>query len=458
MSKTKFDIADLFELRGAVIYNPDDYKATARVTIDSRAVKKGAIFVAIKGKRFDGHSFVRDAVKNGAGAVVISKRKLGEFDDVDIPIVAVPNTIKAFGELAAIKREKLNYKIVGITGSNGKTTTKEFAATLLSEKFKTGKTEANNNNNIGVPLTILNAKTTDEALVVELGTNHFGEIKYAAEIARPDVAMITNIGLAHSKYLKDKKGVLKEKSALFEVTAKRDGAILLNVDDAMLKKLRKKYANVTTFGFSDDAEINGEFLGYAKDGLPKLRVTYGKRKLEVKIPLYGKANISNALNAVAIALLFGLSNSEIRRGVKKFAQTPGRFEVIKLRKATIINDAYNASPESMRAAIESLAEMPAKKRIAILADMLELGENAPELHAKLASSVKKAKFDALFLVGKNMARLAEARGVSATHFKNAAALLKKLDDYDFTDATILIKGSRGMKLERIVKYFTEKYD
>jgi hypothetical protein len=141
VSKTKFDIADLFELRGAVIYNPDDYKATARVTIDSRAVKKGAIFLAIKGKRFDGHSFVRDAVKNGAGAVVISKRKLGEFDDVDIPIVAVPNTIKAFGELAAIKREKLNYKIVGITGSNGKTTTKEFAATLLAEKFKTGKTD-----------------------------------------------------------------------------------------------------------------------------------------------------------------------------------------------------------------------------------------------------------------------------------------------------------------------------
>ena len=393
MSKTKFTLEDLFNLRGAVIYNPDDYKPTQFVSIDSRAMRKGAIFVAIKGKRFDGHNFVRDAIKNGAGAVIISSRKLKDFDDVEIPIVTVPNTIKAYGELANVKRNKINYLTIGITGSNGKTTTKDLTAILLSEKFKTAKTEANNNNHIGVPLTILSAKPSDEALALELGTNHFGEIEYIANIAEPDIALITNIGNAHSKYLKNKKGVLAEMRVLFDVAERRGGKILVNIDDALLRKLADKYRGAITFGFDESAEIKGEIIGRDKNGFPKLRAIYGKRKLEVKIPLAGKANLLSAFNAIAIALVAGLSNKEIKNGAKKFEQTKGRFEIIRLKDFTIINDTYNASPESMKISIESLGEFDASKKIAVLGDMLELGEDAEKQHKTLAKVLRKAKID-----------------------------------------------------------------
>ncbi len=458
MSRTKFTLEDLFNLRGAVIYNPDDYKSTPYVSIDTRTLRKGAVFVAIKGKKFDGHDFVREAVKKGAGAVIISKRKLGLFDDVDIPIVTVPNTVKALGELARIKREKMNYTVVGITGSNGKTTTKEFAAALLAEKYKVCKTEANNNNHIGVPLTILSAKTKDEIIVTELGTNRFGEIRYVAEIALPDVALITNIGAAHAKYLKDKRGVLKEKVALFEVTAERGGKILINADDKMLASLRGKFGNETTFGFSENADIRAEKIGSNKKGFPKMCVFYGKRKIEFALPVLGEANVKNALNAVAVGLALGLNNAQIKKGVAKFKATQGRFEIIETKKITVINDAYNASPESMREAVESLVSLDAKRKIAILGDMFELGEKSERFHKALAPVLRKARLDAVFLVGKEMKVLEGAKIKGAKHFKNVQSLLKFLDSQNLEGATVLVKASRGMKFERIVNFLTEKYD
>ena len=458
MSKTKFILEDLFNLRGAVIYNPDDYKPTQFVSIDSRAMRKGAIFVAIKGKRFDGHNFVRDAIKNGAGAVIISSRKLNDFDDVEIPIVTVPNTIKAYGELANVKRNKINYLTIGITGSNGKTTTKDLTAILLSEKFKTAKTEANNNNHIGVPLTILSAKPSDEALVLELGTNHFGEIEYIANIAEPDIALITNIGNAHSKYLKNKKGVLAEKRVLFDVAERRNGKILVNIDDALLRKLSDKYRGAITFGFDESAEIKGEIIGKDKNGFPKLRAIYGKRKLEVKIPLAGKANLLSAFNAIAIAFVAGLSNKEIKSGAKKFEQTKGRFEIIRLKDFTIINDTYNASPESMKISIESLGEFDASKKIAVLGDMLELGEDAEKQHKALAKVLRKAKIDEVLLFGKNMKTLKDEKKLNVSHFAKMDTLIKRLKQSDLRNSVIIVKGSRGMKMERVVKFLTENYD
>ncbi len=458
MSKTKFTLEDLFNLRNAVIYNPDDFKATPHVSIDTRTLRKGAIFFAIKGKNFDGHDFVFDAVKKGAGAVVVSKRKLSDFDDVEIPIVAVPNTVKAFGELARTKREKMNCKVIGITGSVGKTTTKEFVATLLSEKFSVAKTEANNNNHIGVPLTIMNAKWKDEIIVAELGTNHFGEIKYIAEIAQPDYALITNIGNSHTKFLKNRAGVLKEKKELFDVTENRGGKILLNIDDKNLAKLEKKYGNVVTFGFSEQAQIRGEIFGKNKQGFAKMRVSTGKRKIEFTLPVLGEANLNNALNAVAVAIELGLNNTQIKKGVKKFEAVNGRFEIIRKKSVTIIDDAYNASPESMRAAIESLAEIKAEKKIAILGDMLELGENSERQHKALSSVLRKASLDLVLLVGKEMRALATSKIKNVKYFGNLKSLIKFLDEYDFSKSVTLIKASRGMKLDKAVKILSEKYD
>ena len=207
----RITLEDLFNIPTAVIYNPDAYKSAAAVFIDSRQVKKKSIFVAIKGKNFDGHDFVKEAVKKGAGAIIINKRKLSEFDELDLPVITVSNTTHAYGELARIWRKKLKAKVISITGSNGKTSTKEILSEILSEKYKVHKTTANNNNHIGVPLTILSAPSGCEVVVLEHGTNHFGEIEYTAKIAQPDYSLITNIGSGHLEFLKDKKGVYKGK-------------------------------------------------------------------------------------------------------------------------------------------------------------------------------------------------------------------------------------------------------
>ena len=228
MSAVRITLEDLFNLPASEIVNPDNYKAVSKISIDSRMINKGSLFIAIKGEKFDGHNFVREVIKNGASAVVIERKKYSQFRDLDIPVILVDKTVDALGGLAKVWRSKLNAKVVSITGSAGKTTTKDIIGTLLSEKYKTKKTSGNNNNHIGVPLTILSADKNDEVLVLEHGTNHFGEIDYTANIAQPDYALITNIGTSHLAFLKNKRGVLKEKKSLFDVTAKRDGTLLIN--------------------------------------------------------------------------------------------------------------------------------------------------------------------------------------------------------------------------------------
>ncbi|MEK6552951.1 MAG: Mur ligase family protein, partial [Bacteroidota bacterium] len=231
MGKIKITIEDLFNISSAVIYNPDAFKPVSNVEIDSRRVKKGSLFIAIKGEKYDGHDFILDALKKGANSVVIDSRKLKKFSFLEIPVVAVNNTIRAYGELAKIWRNKISAKVISITGSNGKTTVKEMIASLLSEKYNVVKTEANNNNHIGVPLTILGTDEKCEALVLEQGTNHFNEIEYSANISRPDYAMITNIGDSHLEFLKNREGVYKEKSALLDITEIHGGTVFLNMDD-----------------------------------------------------------------------------------------------------------------------------------------------------------------------------------------------------------------------------------
>lgn len=224
-------------------------KGVTNVVIDSRKAKKGSLFVAIKGEKFDGHNYVLTAVQNGAVAVVIDKKKLNKYKSLTIPVITVADTIKAYGDIAKIWRNKLTAKVICISGSNGKTTVKEMIATLLSEKFNVVKTEANNNNHIGVPLTIFSADEKCDILVLELGTNHFGEIEYTSGIAQPDFAVLTNIGDSHLEFFKNREGVYIEKSILFSVTDKLCGTILINADDSIIKAGSKEYKNKITYGF-----------------------------------------------------------------------------------------------------------------------------------------------------------------------------------------------------------------
>ena len=274
MGKIKITIEDLFNIPSAVIYNPDVYKPVSLVVIDSRKVKKGCMFFAIKGENFDGHDFIRDVIRRGAKAVVINEKKLKKFDFLEMPVITVADTTKAYGDLARMWRRKLHAKVISITGSNGKTTTKEMIATLLSEKYKVVKTEANNNNHIGVPLTIFSADEKCEALVLEQGTNHFGEIAYSANISEPDFAVITNIGESHVEFLKNREGVYKEKSALLTAAEEHGGKVLLNMDDPVIRKKSKSYKNKIRFGFKGKVDVKGKFLEFTDDGRTKIQRTF----------------------------------------------------------------------------------------------------------------------------------------------------------------------------------------
>ena len=270
----------MFNLPTSVIYSPDNYKSASGASIDTRTIKRGELFIALKGEHFDGHDFVNEAVKIGANAVVINEEKYSEFENLSVPVITVKDTTIALGDLAEIWREKLTAKIIGITGSSGKTTTKEILASLLSMKYKVNKTVANNNNHIGVPLTILSTNNSHEVLVAELGSNHFGEISYSANILQPDYALITNIGDSHLEFLENRNGVLKEKVSLFEATLSRKGYLFVNNDDKMLKKIFPKYLNRISFGFSKNSDVKGKILSCSDMGNVNLEIIRIKKLLK----------------------------------------------------------------------------------------------------------------------------------------------------------------------------------
>jgi UDP-N-acetylmuramoyl-tripeptide--D-alanyl-D-alanine ligase len=459
MSKLKFTRKDLSQLPSAVLYEPDTYRETANISIDSRNIKRSSIFVAIKGEKFDGHDFVEAAVKNGAGAVIINRNKLKYFDELNVPIITVIDTIKALGNLANCWRNKLNLRVISITGSSGKTTVKEMLAVLLSEKYNVHKTHVNNNNHIGVPLTILTARAKHEILILEHGTNHFGEIKNTAKIAEPDVALVTNIGNSHLEYLNDKKGVFKEKSELFYTTWQKKGTVFINTDDVYLKKLAKSEHSKITFGFKDSPKVKGEILNYSDDGFPIIRVTYNNKIIETILPLLGESAAKNFLAAAAVALKFGLTKKQILNAVNKLKPPKQRLNDRKFRKFTLVDDSYNSNPDSLSSSIKAVFNIKNRKnRIFILGDMFELGNDSIELH-KNAAKIFKRKSDKIYTIGKMMRYFSAQLNKNISnkhHFSTRNSLKSFLQKLDISDSVILVKGSRGMAMEEFVQVLEDK--
>ena len=460
MKRVTLNIEDLFEIPEATIYNPDDIGLIRNVTIDSREIKKGSLFIAIKGERFDGHSFARKAVKKGAAVLMINKNKLNEFYDIDLPIITVRNTTKALGDLAKLWRRKLNTRVVGITGSNGKTSTKDMLATLLTEKYSVNKTESNNNNNIGVPLTILATNERHGILVAELGTNHFGEIKYSAEILEPDYALITNVGSSHLKYLKSKKGVLKEKITLFDAAKINAGKIFINYDDPLLIKYSGKFKNSISFGFDKRVDVSGRIINYTDDGRPVVEVTKKNKKYINTLPLHGEQSAKNFLASMSIALEMGLTKEQINKGTKKFDVSQGRLNVQQHKNFLLIDDTYNASPDSTKAAIELVEKIKSfHRKVLILGDMLELGKDKIKLHCALSSTVIKCRIDEVYTIGSGMKALYDKlinKDVITKNFRKRESLRKFLLSYDPTGAAILVKGSHGMQMEEFASIILRK--
>src|ERR1035437_7308563 len=389
MNSIKITLEDLYNLPGAEIYNPDIYKPVSSVTIDSRNIPSNALFIAIKGKKFDGHMFIDDVLKKGAKAIVINKSRLNKLKGLRIPIITVPDTTITLGNIASLWKKKLNTKIIAITGSAGKTSTKEILVQLLREKFNVNKTFGNNNNHIGVPLTILNTNNKNDVLVVELGTNHFGEIKYSAGIVQPDYALITNINDSHLEFFKNRNGVLKEKSELIKITDARHGVIFINNDDKLLNKFGLKLNKTVTFAFNNDADVKGKITGYNSLGQPGIEFSYAGKVFSVYLPLYGEQNAKNFLAAVAISLKCGLTGNEIISAARKLVAPDKRLNVKKLNNYLLIDDTYNANPESMRSSLALLGRISAYgQKTAILGDMFELGINEIKLHKKLCPVIK----------------------------------------------------------------------
>ncbi|PKL89233.1 MAG: hypothetical protein CVV23_06180 [Ignavibacteriae bacterium HGW-Ignavibacteriae-2] len=460
MKRASINISDLFDLPGAVIYNPDEFKSCGSVSIDSRTIKKNTLFVAIKGQNFDGHNFVEQAVKSGANAVVIDSRNLKKFKGINITIITVPDTIKAYGQIANIWRRKLGAKIISITGSNGKTTTKDILAELLQSKYKVVKTISNNNNHIGVPLTILSAKSGTEVIVLEHGTNHFGEIEYTSEIAKPDIAIITNIGESHLEFLIDKSGVYNEKAKLFDACIANNGTVVINSDDPIIKKNLKKNTKKISYGSNGNPDYKGKILRYNDYGQLVLEITSGEKSNEFVLPLYGKSNAQNFLAAYTIADMMGVSKTAIQKVTKKITSPKGRLNLFVFNNSLLVDDTYNSNPVSVKAAIDVIKNIKVYNHsLLILGDMFELGERAIEFHKHLAEDVKNIKRVRVATIGKLMKNLADElqkNSIDSVHFNTKKQLEKFLLATDLTNYKILVKGSRGMKMEQFVELIKTK--
>ena len=423
------------------------------VSTDTRKIKKGELFLAIKGDRFDGHSFILDAVSKGAGGVLVQEGGItnANFKLPDVSFILVNDSVKALGNIGNFHRSRFTIPIIGITGSNGKTTTKEMTAAILSKKFNTLKNFGTENNNIGVPLTLMRLNSEHNIAVLEMGTNHLGEIRWLSEIARPTIAIITNIGPSHLEYLEDVDTVLKAKVEILEHMDK-DAKLILNADDEYLKKIKTNLKTVW-FGFDKEADFYADKINLEPDGV-NFRLN---GKWDISLGVLGRHNVYNALSAIACAWDFGISIDEIKDALKEFRVPNMRMEVKRFGDIKIINDTYNANPQSMKQAIETLRDMTTEgRKILIAGDMLELGTFSGRFHHLVGKQAAESGIDLIVAVGKlaeHVGKGAQEAGMSDRKIKLCAVMKearKKVATLIKKGDTILIKGSRAMKMEEIV--------
>jgi len=424
----------------------DRNKWITKISIDSRKLTPGDLFIAIKGDRFDGHNFIEEVIKKGAGAIIVSK---DIKPDLPATTLKVNDTLIALGKIAAYYRQKFKIPLVAITGSNGKTTTKEMLAHLLSKKFTTLKSQGSFNNAVGLPLTLLELNNTIQSAIVEVGMNQVGEIKYLAHLAKPNIAIITNIGHSHIGYLKTKENIAKEKSQLLSALPK-NGIAILNQDDEYLTKI-KFNGRVITYSLGNQADFIAKDL---QQNTNRIEFTINNT-YKIRIPILGLHNVSNALAAVAAAYELGLNFDQIKEAFLDFKTPYGRMELNSFAGVKIINDAYNANPNSLKAALETLNQIQTKgRKILVLGDMLELGEFSEFFHRVMAKEIIDKGINILVTIGEG-ARLTgdetAKQGIEVYNCNSNEEIISKLKTMVKEEDIVLIKGSRRMKLEEVVE-------
>jgi UDP-N-acetylmuramoyl-tripeptide--D-alanyl-D-alanine ligase len=453
----KIEMNDILSLKNITLRNLVDIDRFTGISTDSRTIKKGEVFFAIKGDNFDGHNFVDIAISKGAALIVIDKKwySKNESKYSSAPFLVTGNTIKTLGELANIFRRKFNKPVIALTGSNGKTTTKEMIYSILSKKYNVLRTHGNLNNQIGVPQMIFDLDEKYDIAVIELGTNHFGEIEYLCKILEPDFGLITNIGKGHLQFFKDLNGVRKAKEELFTYLAKHNKFGLINGDDQNVVKASKALTNKRFYGFSNDFDYSGKYIGTDKNLNNQFEVQYNKNhKLQLKLKVLGRHNLMNALAAVAVGLEFKVNQKDIKDALLEFQPVNKRMEFTKAGDIIILNDCYNANPDSIKAALDTLKDIPSKKKkILVLGDMLEVGKNKKLEHESIAKQIKNSGFEYTFLYGplsRYTYKILADKITYCKHYKDKEELAKDLSRVAESGDIILIKGSRGMKMETVI--------
>lgn len=432
------------------------------ISIDSRTVSEGELFIAIRGDRYDGHDFVPAALNKGAWGALVEQSSL-EANHAAMGglrnVIPVDDTLFSLQEMSLIHRKKFTLPVIAITGSNGKTTTKEMLASIMLQKGPVLKNEGNLNNHIGVPLTLLKMQAHHKVAIIEMGMSGLGEIKTLARLALPSVGVITNISAAHLQFLGSTDTVAEAKGELLQ-TMRSDGTAVLNADDRYFIALRNKYSgNVLSFGIEQPADVRAGNINQVRD-VTDITLHADDRSVSVRLRTVGRHNVYNALAAAAAALAMDLPLDTVKFGLEDFHPVAMRSELKVVKGRTILADYYNANPDSMKAALETLASLKTGNRtIAVLGDMLELGDAAAEAHHAIGVTAAKSGIDLMITVGplaKYIAEGAVAAGMARDRVLEAdttsrgAELLK---DHSRTGDAVLIKGSRGMKMEKILEEF-----
>lgn len=420
------------------------------ISTDSRNCPKDSLFFALKGENFNANAFALSALEKGSAYAVVDDEKYA----IDNRFILVENTIETLQKLATFHRNKLGTKIIGITGTNGKTTTKELIAAALSEKYNIHFTKGNFNNHIGVPLTLLQLKPEHQLAVIEMGANHPGEIKILAEITQPNVGIITNVGKAHLEGFGSFEGVMKTKAELYNYIFENGTAIFINKDNDFLVDMATKAGfkldqdNVKTYCLNtgnETCKTQGEISSCSP--LLKMNCKINGSTFKINSKLVGAYNAENILAAAAIASFFDLTNAEIKKGIEKYTPNNNRSQLTITEKNKLIVDAYNANPTSLKAAIQNFAQLKLKKKTLILGDMLELGEQSSLEHQNIVDLLQQNNFSNVLLVGNEFSKTRN----NYPCFNSVLELNDYLKLNPIAGHHILVKGSRGIKLENAIE-------
>ncbi len=452
-------LSKIAQFAGASLSSGDGTVVINKVSTDSRTIKPGELFVALRGENFDGHDFVESAAKAGASGALVDLKWNGNVPK-NFALIQTSNTLQAYQELAANYRRSLTLKVIAITGSNGKTSTKDFTASVLARKFRVTKTEGNFNNHVGLPRTILEATSEDETAVWEIGMNHPGEIAALSKIAAPDAAIITNIGVAHVEFMGSREAIAREKGALVEAV-EPEGAVILNADDQFSQGIAARTHAKVVFAGTTGGTVRAIEIRQSADG-SEFTILEGAHRCRAQVPVAGLHMVQNALLAVAAGRAFGLSIEECAAGLATAPLTKARLQIKEVGGVQFLDDSYNANPDSMKAALRTLVELDAEgKRIAVLGEMRELGTESERGHREVGETAAMLGVDQLITVGdaaEIIAQGARAAGldkVSAVRStREAADLLGKIAG---PDDLVLIKGSRAARTEEVIEQFGSRH-